>query len=357
VLTSLVVDPSRTAILAPSLDALVIICWTMTMRPNSTIPKIIRKKIGATIANYKRKVRKDYGRPLPALEGGAALTLYSPPENPPVPPRISALLDNPLGIPLPDDRELYELISYYAPKLEQEVTKDYDLPGEVVWEGSRISIDTRKPTIYYYATHMLYQGRPMLQLNYVLWYTRRPPIYWADVEAGRIHGLTFRMTLEPSGKLIMADVIHNCGCYHFFFPSRESFGEPRNNLFREDALVPQWLPLSDAPSRLTVRIGTQKHFVQRLYYGESASLTQKNYQLLPYELLEALPKESGKKESIFTPEGIVKGETERPERFLLFSVGIAKIGSMRQRGHQDTALIGERTFDDPRLFEHYFHLP
>jgi hypothetical protein len=77
------------------------------------------------------------------------------------------------------------------------------------------------------------------------------------------------------------------------------------------------------------------------------------YDLLPYDLLEALPHEDGQTESIFDGNGIAKG-SERPERFILFSMGIPSIGSMRQRGHHAIELIGRTHFDDPGLFDRYF---
>jgi hypothetical protein len=166
--------------------------------------------------------------------------------------------------------------------------------------------------------------------------------------------MTIRITLDRNSKPIMVDVIHNCGCYHFFFPSEKVFKGPRTAILREDAFVPQWLPDNQNGSSLVIRIGTQRHWVERLYYTSEAVSADRRYQLLPYDLLESLPRETGVHESIFTPKGIVKGDTERPERFFLFSMGIPQIGSMRQRGHQGTALIGERYFDDPRLFQNYF---
>jgi len=59
---------------------------------------------------------------------------------------------------------------------------------------------------------------------------------------------------------------------------------------------------------------------------------------------------------LFYQAAILKGETERIERFFLFSVSIPDIGSMRERGHHATSLLGERMFDDPRLFGKYFFL-
>ncbi|MEK6776855.1 MAG: hypothetical protein AABY87_08250 [bacterium] len=329
----------------------------MGLYPLFTLP------ISAGIVHYKSKVSKQYAIPMDLLKAQGTLTSFSPmvPQRPDTEgASVAALLarisQNPLDIPLLSEGELKWISEYYAPILEQDVTGSYDLPGMVIWQGPLITVDTETPAVYYYATYAILRGRPLLQLNYVIWYTQRPRTGLLDIEAGRIHGMTLRITILPTGEPAMADVIHNCGCYHFFFPSEKIFREPKTALFREDAFVPQWLPPYDPASRFAVRIGTQRHWVERLHHARSPSPNQAAYELIPYDTLESLPHPSGEKESIFTPEGIVKGETERPERFILFAPGIPKIGSMRQRGHHATALLGERTFDDPRLFEEFFFL-
>jgi hypothetical protein len=77
------------------------------------------------------------------------------------------------------------------------------------------------------------------------------------------------------------------------------------------------------------------------------------YELVPYDILEALSHEDGRPESIFDAAGIAKG-SERSERFILFSMGIPSIGSMRQRGHHATELIGRVHFDDPYILDQSF---
>lgn len=66
-----------------------------------------------------------------------------------------------------------------------------------------------------------------------------------------------------------------------------------------------------------------------------------------------LPHEDGRAESIFDARGVAKG-SERVERFILFSMGIPSVGSMRQRGHHAIELIGRVHFDDPDLFDQSF---
>ena len=77
------------------------------------------------------------------------------------------------------------------------------------------------------------------------------------------------------------------------------------------------------------------------------------YELIPYETLESLPGQDGRRASVFDAEGIAKG-SERIERFIFFPTGIPSIGSMRQRGHHAITLSERTLFDEPGLFEHYF---
>jgi hypothetical protein len=74
---------------------------------------------------------------------------------------------------------------------------------------------------------------------------------------------------------------------------------------------------------------------------------------VPYDVLEVLPHQGGRTESIFNSEGIAKG-SGRIERLILFSMGIPSVGSMRQRGHHAIELIGKDHFDNPYLFDQNF---
>jgi hypothetical protein len=77
------------------------------------------------------------------------------------------------------------------------------------------------------------------------------------------------------------------------------------------------------------------------------------YELIPYEELESLPKENGGHESVFTSEGIMKNSS-RIEPYLFFSMGIAKVGYMRQRNHHAIKLVGREHFTNPYLFDKNF---
>jgi hypothetical protein len=148
------------------------------------------------------------------------------------------------------------------------------------------------------------------------------------------------------------DVINNCGCYHLFVPDRERVdrGVPQPSGF--DPFVPQWLPAIPSGSRLGIRLSSGWHQVQRLLAVQEGS-DSTPYELIPYDVIESLSREDGQRESLFDMQGIAKG-SERMERYVLFSMGIPSIGSMRQRGHHAIELIGRAHFDDPYLFERNF---
>jgi len=259
---------------------------------------------------------------------------------------------NPLGVPFLDEKMEKKLVASFAPVFIQDAAAPYDQLGEVVWKDDCIEVSPGKPVVYYYLSHAFLKGEPVLQINYVIWYSERagerPP--W--LEKGHLDGLTIRVSLDHQGKAFMADVVMDCGCYHLFAPQEERVDRILPRAFMFDAFVPQWLPVLSPGERLGIRINSGWHQVQRLIsVGEI--LDPIPYELLPYDILEALPHGDGRTESIFDDDGIGKG-SERIERFILFSMGIPSVGSMRQRGHHAIELIGQAHFDDPYLFDKNF---
>jgi len=259
---------------------------------------------------------------------------------------------NPLRTPRLDKTQEEKLVWSFAPVFIQDVAASYDHIGEVIWEKGQVEVNPEKPIVYYYLSHAFLKGEPILQINYVLWYSERAGERPPGIEKGRLDGLTVRVSLDGQGNVFMVDVQNNCGCYHFFSPREERVGQVLKKPLMFDAFVAQWLPTRAMGERFGVRINSGWHQVQRLIsVGEISNST--TYGLMPYAVLEALPHQDGHTESIFNPNGIAKG-SERIERFILFSMGIPSIGSMRQRGHHAIELIGRLHFDDPDLFDQNF---
>jgi hypothetical protein len=259
---------------------------------------------------------------------------------------------NPRGIPVLDPEKKERLVLAFAPVFIQDVFAPYDRIGRVAWKGNRPEVVSEEPAVYYYLSHALLKGEPLLQINYVLWYSKRAGERSPKIERGHIDGVTVRISLNGQGKPFMVDVINNCGCYHLFAPDKERIDGVVSRAFQLDPFVPQSLPVISPGQSLGVRINSGWHQVQRIIAVKDAP-SSTPYQLLPYDILEALPHEDDRTESIFDGKGIVK-DTRRIERFILFSMGIPSVGSMRQRGHHAIELIGRVHFDDPFLFEKSF---
>jgi len=305
----------------------------------------------------RKKVRSWYDTSLENLPIDGRLRAFIPAES-------SSLADNELQAVMEAAREnsqdlslldqdlAKKLIRHFAPVFIQDVAASYDRIGRIVWRGDCPDVDQARPTVYYYFSNAFLKGKPILQINYVIWYSERAGKRAPSIERGHLDGLTLRVSLDERGKPFMVDIVNDCGCYHLFAPEKERVAQIVSKPLKFDPFVPQWLPDIPPDQRLGVRLNSGWHQVQRLIAAKDFT-DPIPYELLPYDLLEALPHDSGQTESIFNPKGIAKC-SNRIERFIFFSMGIPKIGSMRQRGHHAIELIGRSRFDDPDLFDESF---
>jgi hypothetical protein len=299
-----------------------------------------------------------FGREL-AVPEGATLLRYAPQPGPPLPrPAVARLLaraaENPLGIPEPDDTDLRALLTAYAPSFEIEVKGDYDRFGALRWlrGADSPSVDGARLEVYAHPAWTLYEGRVLLQLVYTLWFPERPPQSGGDLLAGRLDGITWRVTLAPDGEPLVYDAIHPCGCYHQFFPTPRAAARTAPGGIDEWMFSPQQLPRIADGERPLVRIASGTHYVERVAVVRGTDSLVR-YELQPYGELRSLLNYGGGRTSAFGADGLVPG-TERAERFVFWPMGIASAGAMRQWGRQATAFVGRRHFDDADLFEKRF---
>jgi hypothetical protein len=193
----------------------------------------------------------------------------------------------------------------------------------------------------------------VLQLNYVIWFPSRPSDGAFDVLSGHLDGITWRLTLAPDGSVLIADTIHNCGCYHLFFPSAALRPVAYGAAVEEQPFVPQRLPGLEHGGRFALRIASRTHYLQRVTGTAGEAEHGQRYEVQRYDALRSLGAGNEGRASLFGPDGIVPG-TERGERFLFWPMGVPDPGAMRQRGHHATAFVGRRHFDDPWLLERNF---
>ncbi len=272
---------------------------------------------------------------------------------------VSAILGrsarNPLGVSQPSIADEKALLSMFAPVILQDQAGGDDRIGAVIWGRERPEVDGGNPTLYTYLSHGRAGGEVVLQLNYVLWYPARsgPDAPW--IEHGPLDGLTLRISLASDGTPFMLDAMNNCGCYHFFVPRQASLARIRQLKNELAPFVPRYLPEEFPAKRLLVRVNSGWHQIDHIGTLSSAAPPEHAslYTMAPYDDLESMPAGPGERASLFDPRGIAKG-SERIEPYILFSMGVPDVGSMRQRGHHAILFIGRDHFDDPGLFDRNF---
>ncbi len=261
--------------------------------------------------------------------------------------------DNPLGIPEPEANDRKRLFNTFVPIWEIDVASNNDLIGSLRWaDDDKPYINTEQPRVYQRISHVRFQGRVLLQLNYQVWFAARPVSGAFDLLGGHLDGIIWRVTLGPTGEPILFDAIHSCGCYHMYFPSTRLRYKGKAFVYDEPLLIPRNAPRQMDNQRMVIRIAHTTHYLQNL------SLTKdtpkgRTIEFEDYHRLRSLPLPSGGYRSLFGADGIVAG-TERGERWVFWPMGVPEPGAMRQWGHHATAFVGRRHFDDPDLLDRYF---
>lgn len=259
---------------------------------------------------------------------------------------------DPLGRIRLDPAQTRRLVNRFAPILRQDTVDEMDRPGRIHWQGETVSVDPDSPTAYVYLTHAFFRETPALQINYVFWYKARTGPQAPLIERGHLDGMTIQVSLAPDGRPFMVNIMNNCGCYQQSFPNPDFIEGVAPQPLEVDAFVPADLPAGIPPRHISFRVNSGWHQVQHIA-AEAMPDDGRVYAIRPYAELESLDRETGGAESIFDPEGIVKG-SQRIEPYLLFSMGIPEVGAMRQRGHHATRLVGREHFDDPGVFNRNF---
>jgi hypothetical protein len=124
-------------------------------------------------------------------------------------------------------------------------------------------------------------------------------------------------------------------------------------VFDEIAEVPTPAPRLEEGQRMVLWLATRSHYLVGLSIIDDGETDGVRYAVADDNDLRSLPIPGGGRRSLFEADGLVAG-TERMERFLLWPMGIASPGAMRQWGTHATAFVGRRHFDDPDLIEKAF---
>ena len=267
---------------------------------------------------------------------------------------LESASNNPLKIPvLQDGPYLQQLFRRYAPAWRVFEESQADRIGALYLEENRTGVDENRPVVYTHLSYTRFEGKTLAQLNYVIWFSSRPATGPLDILAGRLDGINWRVTLDTNGDVLMYDAMHNCGCYHMFFPiTGLLIPKPQNASVAEPILVPDSLP-NNPDGRILISISARDHYIFRVQVSGSGTPGAKAYELEAYDNLRSLPAGGNRYQSIFSEDGIIPG-TDRMEKWLLWPMGVPGPGAMKQWGHHAIAFVGRRHFDDPDLIERYF---
>jgi hypothetical protein len=311
------------------------------------------------IEKWHAETLASYARPVRELPVAGRLVSFRPPHETRLTAGQAADIirrssANPLHIPEPSGEDRDRLFDAFAPVWRVDAASDDDLIGAPQWRAgsSYPQVDISAPVVYRHLSHTRMDGQILLQLDYVVWFPSRPKTSSFDLLAGRLDGIIWRVTLSPEGQPLIYDTIHDCGCYHLFFPTSRLRLRSHGLTVEETAFVPQYAPDTDQPRGLVLRVAHGTHYVERVLADTGSAARGTTYRFADYDSLRSLPARSGRR-SLFGPDGIVPG-TERGERCLFWPMGIPSPGAMRQWGHHATAFVGRQHFDDPDLMERYF---
>lgn len=258
-----------------------------------------------------------------------------------------------LGIPDYSDSDRDALFTAYAPIWQIRTEGPYDRIGAPFWSGEgELSVNIEQPVVYTLLSFTRF-GRPVLtQLNYIIWFPARPKEGLLDMYGGFLDGVNYRVTLDPQGKPLVYETIHNCGCYYEAYPTqrlkvRDSIDYPEPPLILS-------APDPREGDVMTLALESRTHYVQHVYAssrGEQGEAVP--YTFTSYDELRSLPDARGGYKSMFAEDSIAHG-SERLERFILWPTGVFSPGAMRQWGRHSVAFVGERHFDDPHALENMF---
>ena len=221
----------------------------------------------AGVRAWQSETERVFGAPFDTVPQQGELVRYLPPAAVKASSATAAQVEHwrsrGLGIPEPAPEDLHALLLAYAPVLVVDTQTVEDRIGAIGLDAarrSRVAVDS--PVVYAYASHARWRGQALLQLNYVFWFPSRPSDGAFDLLAGHLDGITWRVTLAPDGSVLVADTIHNCGCYHLFFPTPALQPVAYGAAAEEQPFAGPWLPGPQPRAALTLRIAARTHNLQ-----------------------------------------------------------------------------------------------
>jgi hypothetical protein len=257
-----------------------------------------------------------------------------------------------LGISQLGEALKQRLLDRHAPILALAPQGPFDLIGEMsLGANGEPRVNAAKPTAYRRLAFTRQGSATLVQLVYLFWFSERPKTGPLDLLGGALDGVIWRVTLDETGRPLMYDSIHACGCYHLFFPTPALQAKPAPEPGIEWAFVPAPAPRLAPGERVVLGLASGTHYLNAV--SASSDFSGKTYQALDESRLRSLAIEGDAgsvRGSLYAPDGIIAG-TQRGERYFFWPMGVRDAGAQRQWGRHATAFVGRRHFDDADLID------
>lgn len=309
------------------------------------VAPLVRPRVVALHA----RMAAQFGGELPAGMQAGRYAAALPDDSTASAPLPAMLPADALGIPLLDEAARTRLLAAHAPAWLVAAESDADQPGAVLLDGRDQPFVAPWHPVEYRALGWTRMGdRVLVQLRYTLWFSERPRTGPLDIYAGRLDAVTWRVTLDEQGQVLAYDSMHGCGCYYLLMPGpgwRVAAVGPRE----EPVFAPAPAPLPEPGERIELRLAAGTHYLRDVR-TVSVDLPARELIALNEDSLRSLPRAAGGSRSAYRPDGLIP-VSRRPERFLLWPLGVPSAGALRQPGTHAIAFIGRRHFDDPRLLQ------
>ncbi len=304
---------------------------------------LVRPFVASGVQRWHRRTQAVFSTAAPADAAGASMW-WPPDDGGPATPSVPR---DALDIAVVPDALRRQLFIAHAPVWQVLAPNGRDdRIGAPVWQSNGLpGVDVARPVTFTHLSHTRFDGDVLLQLNYVVWFPARPKPGPMDLYGGRLDGITWRVTLDRDGTVLLRESIHNCGCYYKAYPAAGI--QARTSIpYAEPPLILDATQVG-AGERVVVAVDSGSHYVTRVYAATGGLATDAaRYALADYAELTRLPLPDGGTRSLFGQTGLVAG-TQRLERVLLWPTGVASPGAMRQWGTHAVAFVGKRHFDDP----------
>jgi len=316
--------------------------------------QLVLYKVNAAQREWRRRFNAPAQRHGPSRlyrpAGEDGLATQSPPAGEPAGQLMAAqIAAHPLAWPLLPPADLARLFAEHAPQWQLFTHSPADRIGFPSWRDGELQVDTQDPVTFLLPSFTRFAGQTLLQLNYLIWFPERPVQGGWDIYAGKLDGVIWRVTLNPDGSVLLYDSIHACGCYHLVFPVDPRLrAKPLSSQTEAPLILTEVLPSREA--RLRLQLTPSEHFLM----GIQVALPEgETYRRVSYHALRSLPTGQGQRRSLFGADGLIRA-SQRPERWLLWPMGVPSAGAQRIWGQHAVSFANKRHFDDAFLFEELF---